>query len=850
MITKKIINYRELIYKSTEGFIGRQWVRDAVDDFLKANGPRYFLLIGEPGSGKTAFMADLVKRRGYPHHFIGKGSQIGLTTSLDWRNPIRFAESIGYQLIRDYGGWIMNWEEWGISVNQEVKELRGMLMGAKVESFKGAPRPIDKPKLTVKQEVEQFGQAAQIVGVYIEKFIMDVEQIVYQLLTVPLQTIAERWPEHQVVIIVDGLDEAEGYSDPSRNISKMLPNGSLPANIRFLFSSRPGEHLTYEFLSQAQVFWLSEDEQRNRNPYLIEDANSYILKLAEEKPVKEMLSRRGIEPVTFAEQVARASQGNFLYLYHYAQGVRNGDKTLLNTEALPEGLCGIYEDFLCKIKEKREDVSWDGAYKPVLGTLAVARESLKRHQISDFSGVEQGTVGTILVRLKQFLYIVGERGDKDYAIYHSSFSEYLVSEENEDYIDSRNAHSKIADALFSQSKEDRYKMNYLLAHLIEAHRWEDIRKLLSDIKYLKKKQEPVQQWRFQQDIMALLMNKEIPSDTLVGILEEVLKAITDQIEDLKEKTDWLDTFGYWISEFGARGDPERITLLKEQARKFGSICGIISTELVEKYEEKSDYKWAMRFAELATWVYQHLNCHKKCIEACRRAEDLCKFVTEDKVYGHLLKAEFIRMRARALTQLASGQKEEVNRQMCDEEAREAYENLKKEFSLDGQNIWIPDVDEWKILDDYDSEELLETRSTIGKIKGGRFKAQVVSNKHDAISAMFVIQYLERKGGEVKWIYSPKFKSNDFAPENTRFTILIGGPKAPGISEVAYKFYKANKDKFLCLYSSTKFEPTVIELKEGNTFCYMVGGPSKANTLEGSTHELKEILERRIENLKN
>jgi hypothetical protein len=184
--TAKIIDYRELITRSTQGFVGRQWVRDAVDEFLKAKAPLCFLLRGEPGSGKTAFMADLVKRCGYPHHFIGKGSQIGLAASLDWHNPVRFAESIGYQLLRDYGGWIMNWEDWGIHVSQEVKQLEGLLVGAKVESFEAAPRPADRPVLAVEQEITRFGPAARVVGVYIDKFVMDVEQIVRQLLTTPL----------------------------------------------------------------------------------------------------------------------------------------------------------------------------------------------------------------------------------------------------------------------------------------------------------------------------------------------------------------------------------------------------------------------------------------------------------------------------------------------------------------------------------------------------------------------------------------------------------------------------------------------------------------------------------------
>jgi hypothetical protein len=58
-LSNKIIDYRELIACSTAGFVGRQWVRDAVDGFLRATGPCCFLLLGEPGSGRAAIAARL-----------------------------------------------------------------------------------------------------------------------------------------------------------------------------------------------------------------------------------------------------------------------------------------------------------------------------------------------------------------------------------------------------------------------------------------------------------------------------------------------------------------------------------------------------------------------------------------------------------------------------------------------------------------------------------------------------------------------------------------------------------------------------------------------------------------------
>ncbi|NOR47143.1 MAG: hypothetical protein GQ533_03730 [Methanosarcinaceae archaeon] len=840
MLTNKIIDFSELIDKSTGNFVGRHWVRDAVDDFLKANDPRYFLLLGEPGSGKTAFVSDLVKHRGYPHHFIGKGSRIGLVVSLDWRDPIRFAESIGYQLIQDYGSWIMNWEDWGISVNQEVKELRGLLIGVKVKNFKATPRPADKPKLTVEQKVEQFGQAAQMVGVYIEKYIMEVEHIVHQLLIVPLRNIAEKWPEHQVVLIVDALDEAEGYSDPSRNIFKMLPNGSLPANIRFLFSSRPGEHLTHDFLSQAHVFWLSEDEKGNRNPHIIEDAKAYSLKLVEEKPVKEILSKRSIEPVTFAEQVARASQGNFLYLYHYAQGVRNGDEALMNAEALPEGLYGIYEDFIGKIKdkEKREDVPWDGAYKPVLGALSVARAPLNRRQIADFSGVEQGTVGTIIVRLKQFLDIAGERADRYYAIYHKSFGEYLISENNEDYIDSVKSHNKIVDTLLRQHSEDEYKNNYLLAHMIEAHRWGDIQKLMGGIEYLKAKQNPLEKYNFERDFIALLNNQKIPDVKLINILKEALNAISEKLEIGIEKSNLLDILSCWINEFSETDNVERRTALKEIAREFDYACAVVVKELVNRYLKNGEYEWALRFAELQTWVYQRAEDYSKCAEACKFAEEMCSREGMHIAYQHLARAEFIRMRACALTKLSITEADKDVQKQYEAQAKKVYAELNEAFAILQQNGWRLTEKEWKQLEEY-SEKLPMPHSILVIDKKKSFTVKVLSNAHDCISAMYIIQFFESYGGAVEWVHPTRFRTEELATPETEFIVLIGGPRSPGMSGVEDRFYKENKYFFLQSYDAKKLVAGVLKTLQGNTQWYWVTGTSKINTIMAAYNLTKD-----------
>lgn len=51
-------------------FVGREWLLAEVDDFLDNHDRGYFVLEAEAGLGKTAFLAWLVKERGYIHHFV------------------------------------------------------------------------------------------------------------------------------------------------------------------------------------------------------------------------------------------------------------------------------------------------------------------------------------------------------------------------------------------------------------------------------------------------------------------------------------------------------------------------------------------------------------------------------------------------------------------------------------------------------------------------------------------------------------------------------------------------------------------------------------------------------------
>lgn len=87
-------SFDALMKDKLQGFIGRQFVFDAIDEFLGTHESGYFILRGAPGIGKSAFMAKLVNDRGYIHHFNLASQNI--------RSTRVFLENVIAQLIVRY----------------------------------------------------------------------------------------------------------------------------------------------------------------------------------------------------------------------------------------------------------------------------------------------------------------------------------------------------------------------------------------------------------------------------------------------------------------------------------------------------------------------------------------------------------------------------------------------------------------------------------------------------------------------------------------------------------------------------------------------------------------------------
>ena len=93
----------------------------------------------------------------------------------------------------------------------------------------------------------------------------------------------------------------------------------------------------------------------------------------------------------------------------------------LENYPLPDGLSGLYHDFLNRELGRDED-RWYGSFKPVLGLIAVAQGAgLMRAQLAAISGVE---VEQPLRVCKQ--YLAGDLPDGPFRVFHKSFADFLL----------------------------------------------------------------------------------------------------------------------------------------------------------------------------------------------------------------------------------------------------------------------------------------------------------------------------------------------------------------------------------------------------------------------------------------
>ncbi|MFX1411946.1 MAG: hypothetical protein ACFFA6_16485, partial [Promethearchaeota archaeon] len=493
-------------------FLRRDWLADEVATQLAKPDCRFVLLTAAPGAGKSTFMAQIAADHpDWPRYFIRRDQR----TPLGDVGAHSFLLRIGYQLAARYPEAFTQ-ENLRVSVQQRLgtTEAASEVVGAEVKRIIASP--FYHKVISIQQHIEQ--NDGRVIGLRvgelaIERQLLDLSQLLNMAIIDPARVLLKLHREARIVILVDALDETR-YHDVAENILAWLTDcPELPANVRFVLSSRPPDVALLTFCERQKPYLRSLTIEPD-NRHVQDDVRVYVRQFVAKPEVAREVGRAGQTIAGFADQVARKAHGNLGYLDALARAVdsalaRADDQALdalrelLALRDLPDEIEGLYAFFLHQIKAEVEGKNlvvpvssggnlpaWPALYHPLLAVLCVALDKLTPDQIKDFggTGVDRAYVLDALGRLRQFLDEVNGR----WGLYHATVAEFLTAEATRQsanttdlHVDPLRWHGQIAGYLQERYHDDwshcdPYGLRYLPTHLFKAGDAQALRKLLGE----------------------------------------------------------------------------------------------------------------------------------------------------------------------------------------------------------------------------------------------------------------------------------------------------------------------------------------------------------------------------------
>jgi len=410
-------------------FVGREFVRAEITQFLSFKN-RMLVLVGPPGIGKTALVAQLAREQGasahpFVAHFCGLSGD---------DNPFKFCSEIAQQLYDQLG---------------EAYTL---------------PQTMRNQQVTI-QASANIGQTSGETNIKVLTLNiggMHPREAFRQLVREPLRAYNEQHGAERggapLVIMIDALDRAwdwDGGQDG--NIVSVLADAQdLPPWVNLICTARPGRAVQV-LRAQAGVRVL--DLQGIQNDQDIETylREPFLATLSEpaRARIDLLLANSGIDSAgsggdlraAFIRQTVKASQGNFSFVRRYVDAWRKilppnepqpaVEKALLCFDngrlvAIDQALDATYAATLADLKHDI-DAQDDDADSDVLAALAIAFAPLNLALLTCMTGRNPDDIQQSLdLRLTAVLEPNDAAGSPDavqtqptYALYHRGFADYV-----------------------------------------------------------------------------------------------------------------------------------------------------------------------------------------------------------------------------------------------------------------------------------------------------------------------------------------------------------------------------------------------------------------------------------------
>jgi WD40 repeat protein len=419
--------------RKAKNFTGRAWLTEQVNYWLNSTDDQIFLLTGDPGSGKSAFIAHLALT-----HPEAKAVHFFIRSWDATRKPGPFLCSLA------------------------------SMIASQIPDYRDVLNPLlSKPGFLQKNSGD----------------------LLWDLIINPLGKVCS--DNHEpVFIMLDAIDESieHNQSEVVNLLIEGIRERRIPSWIKFLISSRPVPLVMTAF--RGFPTWDISHTKPEKN---IKDIHQYLDNILDSRSLLEVLLRFNIEENKgkLIEELITLSEGNFLYIWLVLEDIRKGLIDPTKPEFFPSGLPDYYTRNFERLFPNIDE--YYRTCRKVLDVIFASREPLTIGEIADILDETPTSVNRILEPIIPFLELEGEVKNPRFRPFHASFTDWITRDkasprESVRYqVDLIMGHQIIASYMqgqYSAGKVSKYALAYLPYHLFQAKKFEGYSALLLNAQFI------------------------------------------------------------------------------------------------------------------------------------------------------------------------------------------------------------------------------------------------------------------------------------------------------------------------------------------------------------------------------
>ena len=478
------LDFSARLVQARKDFSDRPWLFDEVDAWQAHQNEPLLLLKGELGSGKSAFLAELIHRN--PNDRI-----------------------LAWHLCRH------DWPD-SRSAAKFVRSVAGML-AQRVEGYRSKLADLNLMQALRIEDCEN-----------------DPASAFQSAISTPLADCKS--PAAGIsFVVVDAIDEADQSERSSIPDLVAQWAGQLPDWLRLIVSVRR-DALESNTLAKHRHLDIDRENTVHKDN-ILEDIKGFIRQRLSEPNLAERLQHSRVDAQAAIGTILDKCEANFLYVAEALVAIERDQITFAELGKLPPGLSRLYADFFRRQWPNRrnfEDV------QPILEVLISSQEPMPEDLVAAATSLDDDKLGERLEALAQ--YLAGR--PNQISLRHKALVDWLAGNSGIHQVSRKHGHKRLADTCWKEYERytkgeghlSSYAVSHLPHHLENAAKWRELSDLLTNLPFLEAKVEAGMVFGLIRDLRSASAALP-PRNQKRGIINQIVSAIADHAAFLDEHRD-------------------------------------------------------------------------------------------------------------------------------------------------------------------------------------------------------------------------------------------------------------------------------------------------------------------------